>query len=40
MTPYYTPYKREYFEFDHCFIYLKCFKKFIKIYEYTFKFVE
>jgi len=29
-----------YFESGHCFIYLKCLKKSIKIHEYTFKFVE
>jgi len=34
------PYKRGYFEFGHCFIYLKRFKKYIKIHEYTFKFVK
>jgi len=28
-----------YFEFDHYFIYVQ-FKKFIKIHEYIFKFVE
>jgi len=34
------PYEQVYFESGHCFIYLKWFKKSLKIHEYTLKFVE